>query len=124
MRQALRQVRDAQGPDAVILSSRRVPDGVEVVAAIDYDGEEAATDIVVDGNLPFSFSGIRAQFTALAQAEDAGDALVDPMFEIPVEIVRSVIDYKPYDKNARYDGRYMLLEGLDTPWWKRWTVGG
>jgi flagellar biosynthesis protein FlhF len=44
MRQALRQVRDAQGPDAVILSSRRVPDGVEVVAAIDYEGEDAATE--------------------------------------------------------------------------------
>lgn len=43
MRTALRQVREAQGPDAVILSSRRVAGGVEVVAAIDYDGEDAAT---------------------------------------------------------------------------------
>jgi flagellar biosynthesis protein FlhF len=37
MRQALRQVRDAQGPDAVILSSRKISGGVEVVAAVDYD---------------------------------------------------------------------------------------
>ena len=37
MRSALRQVRDAQGPDAVILSSRRIQGGVEVVAAVDYD---------------------------------------------------------------------------------------
>lgn len=37
MRQALRLVREAQGPDAVILSSRRVSGGVEVVAAVDYD---------------------------------------------------------------------------------------
>ena len=49
MRTALRQVRDAQGPDAVILSSRRVPRGVEVVAAIDYDGEDAATDQLAAG---------------------------------------------------------------------------
>jgi flagellar biosynthesis protein FlhF len=43
MRQALKAVREAQGPDAVILSSRRVDGGVEVVAAIDYDepGAEA-----------------------------------------------------------------------------------
>jgi flagellar biosynthesis protein FlhF len=41
MRTALRQVREAQGPDAVILSSRRVQGGVEVVAAIDYDVEVA-----------------------------------------------------------------------------------
>jgi flagellar biosynthesis protein FlhF len=40
MRQALRQVRDAQGPDAVILSSRRINGGVEIVAAVDYDTEE------------------------------------------------------------------------------------
>jgi len=40
MRQALKAVRDAQGPDAVILSSRRVEDGVEVVAAVDYEAAE------------------------------------------------------------------------------------
>jgi flagellar biosynthesis protein FlhF len=37
MRQAIRKVRDALGPDAVILSNRTLEDGVEVVAAIDYD---------------------------------------------------------------------------------------
>ena len=37
MRQVLRQVRAEQGPDAVILSNRRVEDGIEVIAAIDYD---------------------------------------------------------------------------------------
>ncbi len=37
MRQAIRLVRDEQGPDAVILSNRRVDGGVEIVAAVDYD---------------------------------------------------------------------------------------
>lgn len=37
MREAIRQVREEQGPDAVILSNRRVPEGIEVVAATDYD---------------------------------------------------------------------------------------
>jgi len=37
MREALAQVRSEQGPDAVILSSRRVEDGIEVIAAVDYD---------------------------------------------------------------------------------------
>ncbi|MGB7480056.1 MAG: flagellar biosynthesis protein FlhF, partial [Burkholderiaceae bacterium] len=31
-REALRQVRDAIGPEAVILSNRRVEDGVEILA--------------------------------------------------------------------------------------------
>lgn len=37
MRRAMRMVRDEQGPDAVILSNRRIEGGIEVVTAIDYD---------------------------------------------------------------------------------------
>jgi len=37
MRAALALVRAEQGPDAVILSSRRCDDGIEVIAAVDYD---------------------------------------------------------------------------------------
>ncbi|WP_438467255.1 flagellar biosynthesis protein FlhF [Marinomonas sp. PE14-40] len=39
MRQAIRKVRDAVGPDAVILSNQRLANGeIEIVAALDYDG--------------------------------------------------------------------------------------
>jgi flagellar biosynthesis protein FlhF len=37
MRQALRAIREQLGEDAVILSSRRTPQGVEVTAAVDFD---------------------------------------------------------------------------------------
>jgi len=37
MRQALRLVREEQGPDAVILSNQRVDNGIEIIAAVDYD---------------------------------------------------------------------------------------
>ena len=37
MRQALRMVRDQLGADAVILTSKRTPFGVEVTAAVDFD---------------------------------------------------------------------------------------
>jgi len=37
IRQAMRLIREEQGPDAVILSNKRTQDGVEVVAAMDYD---------------------------------------------------------------------------------------
>ncbi|MEJ2344757.1 MAG: flagellar biosynthesis protein FlhF [Gammaproteobacteria bacterium] len=37
MRQAIRKVREEQGPDAVILSNRRVNGGIEIIAAVDYD---------------------------------------------------------------------------------------
>ncbi|WP_289281941.1 flagellar biosynthesis protein FlhF, partial [Methylophaga sp. UBA5088] len=36
-RQAIREVRDVLGPDAVILSNTRVDGGIEIVAATDYD---------------------------------------------------------------------------------------
>src|SRR6201995_676741 len=37
MRQALRAVREQLGEDAVILSSRKTSEGVEITAAIDFD---------------------------------------------------------------------------------------
>ncbi|HEC06758.1 MAG TPA: flagellar biosynthesis protein FlhF, partial [Thiolapillus brandeum] len=37
MRQAIRKVREDQGPNAVILSNRPVTGGVEIIAALDYD---------------------------------------------------------------------------------------
>ncbi|RME34584.1 MAG: hypothetical protein D6786_04505, partial [Gammaproteobacteria bacterium] len=37
MREGLRMVREAQGPDVLILSNRKVPGGVELVTAEDYD---------------------------------------------------------------------------------------
>lgn len=39
MRQAMRLVREELGPDAVILSNKRVKGGVEIVSAMDYDEE-------------------------------------------------------------------------------------
>jgi flagellar biosynthesis protein FlhF len=37
MRQAMRSIRERLGDDAVILSSRRIPEGVEITAAVDFD---------------------------------------------------------------------------------------
>lgn len=54
MRQAMRQVREDQGPDAVILSTRRTDEGFEIIAAIDYDESlvrEAAAQASDSGRL-------------------------------------------------------------------------
>jgi flagellar biosynthesis protein FlhF len=40
VRQAIKEVRDVLGPDAVILSNTRVDGGIEIVAATDYDESE------------------------------------------------------------------------------------
>lgn len=44
MRQAMRAIRERLGEDAVILSSRRVAEGVEVTAAIDFDASSLESD--------------------------------------------------------------------------------
>lgn len=80
MRTALRQVRDAQGPDAVILSSRRLQNGVEVVAAIDYDAE-AADDLIesaagygLQEQSPEPARDLRQQASSMEQARETKPA--------------------------------------------------
>ncbi len=72
MRQVLRQVREEQGPDAVILSNRRVDGGIEVISAVDYDealiqqalrspaaGDDRQTDIAPEpAARPWSSGGV------------------------------------------------------------------
>ena len=43
MRQAIRKVREEQGPDAVILSTKKTATGVEVLAALDAKADELRT---------------------------------------------------------------------------------
>jgi flagellar biosynthesis protein FlhF len=45
MRTALRQVREEQGPDAAILSTRKVDGGIEIVSAMHYDPELVAEPV-------------------------------------------------------------------------------
>jgi flagellar biosynthesis protein FlhF len=67
MRQALRQVKDAQGPDAVILSSRRVSGGVEVVAAVDFDVEAESAVATPEATRTESRIPTAADYAAMAQ---------------------------------------------------------
>jgi hypothetical protein len=89
------------------------------VWSVSYDGEDGPGDVVAEGDLPASAPEFRKRLSAEAQAEDAGDALVDPMYEIPIEIVHSVIGYRPGVSSPAFEGRFMLLEGQDRSWWKR-----
>src|ERR1700678_2357442 len=73
MRAALDQVRAEQGPDAVILSSRRVQEGIEVIAAVDYDealiaGAARQYSISVAGAVPAELVAERSQAPVQAAA--------------------------------------------------------
>lgn len=70
MRRVLKRVRDEQGADSVILSNRRVAEGIEVIAAIDYD--EALMQHAVGQEAP------AAPATSARQQQDAGSGAESP----------------------------------------------
>jgi len=73
MRQAMRLVREAQGPDAVILSNNRVKGGVEIVSAVDYD-ETRFTDLALGGS-PTAADAQSEELTTEAVADPAPAAI-------------------------------------------------
>ncbi|HHB12456.1 MAG TPA: flagellar biosynthesis protein FlhF [Chromatiales bacterium] len=52
MRDAIRKVREEQGPDAVILSSRQVEGGVEIIAAMDFDAHAVESSLRAEARTP------------------------------------------------------------------------
>ena len=89
-RQALRELRDDQGPDAVILSNRRVNGGVEIIAALDYEDAMVNTSLGNPEELPgmsspgssqtlsynndltqTQYTGLQSSQTMLSQQEDS-----------------------------------------------------
>lgn len=77
MRQVLSRVRKDQGPDAVILSTRRVDDGVEVIAAVDYDEalmRHAFTPASADAGSPGDRAEPASTTARRAVATDANEA--------------------------------------------------
>src|SRR5690554_4337824 len=73
MRAALQLVREAHGPDAVILSNRRTDEGIEIVAASNYD-ENFVQRAIEDTRQEDGNAGQPAQQAAPAPAPVAGPA--------------------------------------------------
>ncbi|HEX4239969.1 MAG TPA: flagellar biosynthesis protein FlhF [Steroidobacteraceae bacterium] len=86
MRGALALVRAEQGADAVILSSRRGPDGIEVIAAVDYD-----EGLFQDMN--------RQRLAAIEAARESAAAAQRPASAPPVSSPRTVAAPAP-DRSA------------------------
>ena len=81
MRQAIRQVREEHGPDAVILSSKSVSGGVEVVSAIDFDHYSEEADTAAWSTPPPTAQGGRDRGTfgaALREADRREEASTRP----------------------------------------------
>jgi flagellar biosynthesis protein FlhF len=74
MRHAMQQVSDELGPDALILSSRKTEDGVEIIAAVDYEEE---------------LRGAPAAMPAPARDTDRPDAAAETAVPAPAAVNRA-----------------------------------
>lgn len=75
MRQAIRDIRADQGPDAVILSNQKVNGGIEVISAVDYD--ESIFDEMVKNN-EFSESRSRGDTSSGILPDNMDERTIEP----------------------------------------------
>jgi hypothetical protein len=54
------------------------------VWSVSYEGEDRPGEVLAEGDLPLTFELISRDLTNKSKAEDAGDLLLDPLFEIPI----------------------------------------
>ena len=87
--------------------------------SVTYEGEDAPGEVVVAGELPITFALIGQDLTAKSQADGAGDLLLDPLFETPIETVRNAIGNRPDEPSQAFDGRFVLLEAIDPTFTQR-----
>ena len=87
--------------------------------SVSYEGEDTPAEVAVEGDLPVTFAIIRQEQTAKSHAEDAGDLLLDPLFEIPIELVRNAVGYRPDEPSRAFDGRFTVLEAINPTFMQR-----
>jgi len=74
--QAMEQLHDALGPDALILSNRKVAEGVEIIAAVDYE-DELLSSVPVSTENTASGDEPPAEITAAENEDRAPDHAED-----------------------------------------------
>src|SRR5277367_3170495 len=108
MRTALALVRAEQGPDAVILSSRRSEDGIEVIAAVDYD-----EGLFADANRQRPTAAIATPAAAIAVAKSTAPqkiaAPARPSTSVP-KVAPAAIARAPQRPVASADAGYGAMK--------------
>jgi flagellar biosynthesis protein FlhF len=93
MRQAIRQVRAEQGPDAVILSNRRVQGGIEIIAAVDYD------ESLIHAGLHTDAPGVSAAAAENTVAPDYGSEVAPTASALPPQVPAAGIERPAVNHN-------------------------
>ncbi|AHF03643.1 flagellar biosynthetic protein FlhF [Marichromatium purpuratum 984] len=119
MRDAMRQVRELQGPDAVILSSRRVDGMLEVIAALDEGDQAAAPAPTVPTRAPHreraNAPEVRAPRPAVpATATLPTDPEIAAMRRELCDLRSLLVQHQNASESARWAARHPLAAELVT----------
>lgn len=72
-----------------------------LVWSISHNAQEGPYDLQTEGNLPDNFADVRAELVAQQETEDAGRQMVDYIFNIPLDVGKSLCGFQ-HDR-WRYD---------------------
>ncbi len=84
MREALAQVKLEQGPDAVILGNKKVPGGVEILSAVDFDHRQVDA-YAGDPSMAMQTSGVATEVQVESAAKVAVASPLDALANIALE---------------------------------------
>jgi flagellar biosynthesis protein FlhF len=113
MRQAMREVREEQGPDAVILSTRRLDEGIEIIAAVDYD-EALVREAARHGAAPAP-AAMPPALPAHAAASATPLPPPPPVPEARVETMAHANRPTPAERAAKAAPQHSAPEGAQRP---------
>lgn len=86
--------------------------------SVTHRGDEASTKKTVreEGVLPAGYPTIRERFIRQQKAEDAAEAQVDFIFEIPVALAQSFVGFKHDEASPAYEAQgFEILESTQKP---------
>jgi hypothetical protein len=101
-------------------------DGREVWS-VQHQGDKAVTDLVVKGVPPSNFEDVRARCFAAQELAEPDD--VDYVFDIPLDLAKSIVGFRHDQINPEIDdtsfralakGPVGLLAKVMKPKWKFW----
>ncbi len=95
---------------------------------VEHDAQSGILNLSAEGDLPASFESIKDDFFAQQNAEGGEDADVDYIFEIPLQVARSLCGYKHDEGSPPWvsPGPVAFTQAGATyatsgkPWWKFW----
>ena len=89
--------------------------------SIAHDAQQGMLHLIASGQPPDSFNQIRSELLAQQQAEGGTEAEVDLVFDIPLQVARSIVGFK-HDENTEWteQASFESYQDMRRPWWRFW----